>query len=149
ARNIRGLGTRADPLLVPQNFAMTREFGLGYGDGALADARLPPGIRTEDVVLRVDRRHRDNNQECENRVPAHVHGILQPIVTAPDAGTNAYQYSTQNVATGFNGDPVPPPTVNGAAVIRNSQRCSRLAASLSASRSQLSKIGMPIAISTS
>ena len=51
----------------------------------------------------------------------------------------------QNVAIGFNGDPVPPFTGIGAALTRNIQRFRFAAASPSASRSQLSKIGVPIA----
>ena len=55
----------------------------------------------------------------------------------------------QNVAIGFNCEPVAPGMAAGAAVTRKSHRF-RLAASLpTASRSRLSKIGMPIARSTS
>jgi hypothetical protein len=55
--------------------------------------------------------------------------------------------SFQNVATGFSGDPDPPTTASGAAVSKNAQRFRLLAASDSASKSQLSKIGVPIATS--
>src|SRR5262249_56903608 len=44
----------------------------------------------------------------------------------------------QNVAIGLSGDPVPPLIGSGAAVKRNSQRLRAAAASLNASRSQLS-----------
>ena len=46
----------------------------------------------------------------------------------------------QKVAIGFNGDPVPPPTGNGEAVNKNSQRPSLLAVLLKSCRSQLSKM---------
>ena len=55
----------------------------------------------------------------------------------------------QKVAIGFSGDPVPPSTGSGAAVTRNSQRLSRSESFASSSRSQLSKIGIPIALSVS
>src|SRR5262245_6927999 len=50
---------------------------------------------------------------------------------------------------GFRAEPVAPGTANGAAVNRNSQRCLRFDSLLSSSRSQLSKIGIPIATRTS
>jgi len=52
--------------------------------------------------------------------------------------------SPQNVAIGFKTDPVAFGTAAGAAVTRNSQRCRRFASRPINSRSQLSKIGMPI-----
>ena len=55
----------------------------------------------------------------------------------------------QNDAIGFNGEPVPPRTGIGDAVMRNSQRPSFSHVSASASRSQLSKICTPIAFSVS
>lgn len=55
----------------------------------------------------------------------------------------------QNTASGLSGEPVPPGTGNGAAVSRKSQRPSRAASSATASRSRLSKIGMPSPTSTS
>src|SRR5205814_3499685 len=55
----------------------------------------------------------------------------------------------QNVAIGFTGEPVPPLTGIGATVNKNSHRLRLAAASLSASRSQLSKMGTPMAIKTS
>src|SRR5215212_2881610 len=53
----------------------------------------------------------------------------------------------QNRAIGFSGDPVPPGTVSGAAVIRKVYRLRVAAAALNASKSKLSKIGVPIATS--
>ena len=55
----------------------------------------------------------------------------------------------QKVAIGLSGDPVPKGTDSGAAVKRNSQRLRDAAASPNASRSQLSSIGTPMAISSS
>src|SRR6185437_10387463 len=55
----------------------------------------------------------------------------------------------QNVAMGFNTDPVAPGTAAGAAVTRNSQRFRRSASRPINSRSRLSKIGIPIATSAS
>src|SRR5262245_66264320 len=55
----------------------------------------------------------------------------------------------QNVAIGLSGEPVPPVNGIGAAVSRNSQRLRFAAASLKGSRSQLSKIFTPSAISAS
>ena len=52
-------------------------------------------------------------------------------------------YLNQNVAIGFIGDPVPPLIGNGAAVSKNSHRFRAAAASLRASRSQLSIKWMP------
>jgi hypothetical protein len=51
----------------------------------------------------------------------------------------------QNVATGLTGEPVPPSTAKGATVSRKVQRSRAAAASLTASRSQLSRIGRPMA----
>jgi len=51
----------------------------------------------------------------------------------------------QNVAIGFSGDPVPNGTAKGAAVNKKSHRFRFAAASLNASKSQLSSIGTPIA----
>src|SRR5215467_11909651 len=73
----------------------------------------------------------------------------RPLSYSTDFARNFFSDRPQNVAIGFSGEPVPPPTARGAAVIRNSQRCCLLAISLSDSRSQLSKIGIPMAISTS
>ena len=50
---------------------------------------------------------------------------------------------------GLSGDPVPPTSGTGAAVSRKSHRFLFAAASLKASRSQLSKMFIPIATSTS
>lgn len=50
---------------------------------------------------------------------------------------------------GFSGDPVPPGTGSGEAVRRNVQRRREAAACPSASKSQLSNIGVPIATSSS
>src|ERR1700684_3550839 len=52
------------------------------------------------------------------------------------------------MAIGFIGDPVPPSTAKGAAVNKKDQRFLALAASLRASKSQLSSIGVPIAVIT-
>src|SRR5262249_62187147 len=57
--------------------------------------------------------------------------------------------SNQNEAIGLSGEPVPPVNGIGAAVSRNSQRLRFAAASLKASRSQLSKRFTPSAINAS
>ena len=62
------------------------------------------------------------------------------LALGPPLGDN----SPQNVAIGLKTDPVAFGTAAGAAVIRNSQRCRRFASGPIDSRSQLSKIGMPI-----
>lgn len=62
------------------------------------------------------------------------------LALGPPLGDN----SPQNVAIGLKTDPVAFGTAAGAAVIRNSQRCRRFASRPIDSRSQLSKIGMPI-----
>jgi TRAP-type uncharacterized transport system substrate-binding protein len=54
----------------------------------------------------------------------------------------------QKVAIGFSTEPVAPGTATGDAVTKNSQRLRLAASLLTASRSRLSKIGTPIAIST-
>jgi AraC-like DNA-binding protein len=69
---------------------------------------------------------------------------LAAITCVNELHTSDLQASTQhdqNVAIGFNGDPVPPFTGIGAALTRNAQRFRFAAASPSASRSHLSKIG--------
>src|ERR1051325_1172742 len=53
------------------------------------------------------------------------------------------------MAIGLRGEPVPPGMGIGEAVIRNAQRLRFAAAAERASRSQLSKMGVPIAISRS
>ncbi len=54
----------------------------------------------------------------------------------------------QKVAIGFSGDPVAPGIASGTAVTRKSHRFRFAASLLTASRSRLSKMGMPIATST-
>src|SRR5437667_4669577 len=61
-----------------------------------------------------------------------VFGLCNPDILIADLSTY------QNVAIGLSGDPVPPLMGSGAAVSRNSQRLRAAAASLRASRSQLS-----------
>src|SRR5438309_6335844 len=65
----------------------------------------------------------------------------QPEQTGSFESKRARQFENslhQNVAIGLSGDPVPPLIGSGAAVTRNSQRLRAAAASLRASRSQLS-----------
>ena len=91
--------------------------------------------------------------------PNFAKGSLGRSPVFPDVPIPAWQGGTpaevslsagcapaQKVAMGLSGDPVPPSTGSGAAVIRNSQRFSRRAVALRASRSQLSKMGTPMAM---
>jgi len=75
-----------------------------------------------------------HGEPCRHNVPVGYGVCLEAIAL-----------SAQNVAIGFNGNPVPPNTGTGAAVSRNSQRLRRDATCATASRSITSISGSPIA----
>ncbi len=92
------------------------------------------------VALYQYRRSSDNSR----RRPARQTGVAASLTRHKHDC-----HTPQNVAIGFSAEPVAPGTASGAAVMRKSQRCRRFASLLINSRSQLSKMGIPMATNTS
>ncbi len=82
--------------------------------------------------------------------PGELNGTRELVSMAPRIALIRHRYCRphQKIAIGFNGDPVPLVTAIGEAVNKNTHRFLFAAASPNSSRSQLSKIAVPIATSS-
>ena len=140
---------------------------IGPGDLQLIDVarvdlfqrRIPHSTRVTggDGPLDVRRRalrmdHRYHHDEISGESSPSLHSFISPFfatqsVASPSAGLHVESPTTQKVAIGFSTEPVAPGTAAGDAVTRKSQRLRVAASRPTASRSRLSKIGTPIAMS--